>query len=812
MQKNNKKNILNISADEYSSSFIIDLKGRIEQEEIAIANRFGNRAENFFNQCRNRPFEMLGLTRNVFKSVKNRVYFFIGFWRVFYRLCFSLGRSSVFLSRFIYFSITRLARPAFFLLKLSDFLREKISLLRAEKKRKEEDAAGHLPKLSIEKSVLYFSLALFALVLPFKLFAFYNQLNLGAVRGQVLGAGEMAVASLISASKSASKLDFQDAAADFSSAGNNFLRAQSELDDINDFLFILASFAPDQNIRLAADAKKIVNAGKIASDLGNNLALAIDSIARGNGRSMGSVLGEFIDFGGRATMNARDLNDELEQIDSGNLPYGYQGAFISMLQKGGVLESSLAEVVSLAASLKEFLGTTHDKRYLLVFQNNAEMRASGGFIGSFAIIDFRDGKIKNIEVPGGGSYDTEAGLKDKIIAPEPLHLVNPLWHFWDANWWPDWPTTARKLMWFYEKSDGSTVDGVISFTPTVIEKMLRVIGPIDMTEQYGVIVDADNFWTVTQTFAEQKPDETKAPKKIIGDLMAKIIAELPSRLDQDAIIDLMKIADESLDEKQILFFFADNELEKKIIGYGWGGEMKNSAGDYLMVVNTNIAGGKSDKKIEEKIYHNAEIAKDGSVIDTVRIERSHTGIKREEFTGVRNVDWMRIYVPSGSELMEANGFNRPDAYYFGRPDISWEKDPSYKAEDKAIVHKETGTKIYNENNHTVFANWSMVDPGETIVIELKYKLPFRIGQDKSNNFWEGLKEFFGFDRNEFYPYSLLWQKQPGAKADHIESRLEADDDFRQVWSYPENIGTEKGWNISDYLGEDRYQTVLLEKK
>ncbi len=812
MQKNNKKNILNISVDEYSSSFIIDLKGKIEQEEIVIANRFGNRAENFFNQCRNKLLEMLGSTRNALRSIKNRVYFFIGFWRVFYRLCFSLGWGSVFLLRFIYFFITRLASPAFFLLKLSGFFKEKICLLRAEKNRKKEDVAGYLPKLSIEKSVLYFSLTLFALVLPFKLFAFYNQLNLGAVRGQVLGAGEMAVASLISASKSASKLDFQDAAADFSSAGNNFLRAQSELDDINDFLFILASFAPDQNIRLAADAKKIVNAGKIASDLGNNMALAINSIARSNGRSMGGVLGEFIDFGGRATMNARDLNDELDQIDSGNLPYEYQGAFISMLQKGGVLESSLAEVVSLAASLKEFLGTTHDKRYLLVFQNNAEMRASGGFIGSFAIVDFRDGKIKNIEVPGGGSYDTEAGLKDKIIAPEPLHLVNPLWHFWDANWWPDWPTTARKLMWFYEKSDGSTVDGVISFTPTVIEKMLRVIGPIDMTEQYGVIVDADNFWTVTQTFAEQKPDETKAPKKIIGDLMTKIIAELPSRLDQDAVINLMKIADESLDEKQILFFFADNELEKKIIGYGWGGEMKNSAGDYLMVVNTNIAGGKSDKKIEEKIYHDAEIAGDGSVIDTVRIERSHTGIKREEFTGVRNVDWMRIYVPSGSELVEAKGFNRPDAYYFGRPDISWEKDPSYKAEDRALVHKETGTKIYTENNHTVFANWSMVDPGETIVIELKYRLPFKIGQDERNNFWEGLKEFFGFDRKEFYPYSLLWQKQPGAKADHIESRLEADDNFHRVWSYPENIGTEKGWNVSDYLGGDRYQTVLLEKK
>jgi len=78
-----------------------------------------------------------------------------------------------------------------------------------------------------------------------------------------------------------------------------------------------------------------------------------------------------------------------------------------------------------------------------------------------------------MEVPSGGGYDTEAGLTEFIAAPEPLHLVDPLWHFWDANWWPDWEKSAKKLMWFYEKSDGPTVDGVISITPTVIEKIIR---------------------------------------------------------------------------------------------------------------------------------------------------------------------------------------------------------------------------------------------------------------------------------------------------------------------------------------------------
>jgi len=103
-----------------------------------------------------------------------------------------------------------------------------------------------------------------------------------------------------------------------------------------------------------------------------------------------------------------------------------------------------------------------------------------------------------------------------VKAPEPLWLVNPLWHFWDANWWPDWPTTAKNLMWFYEKSGGSTVDGVVTFTPTVVEKLLDITGPIDMSEEYGVIIDSNNFWETTQKIVEHEnlllthPDETVA--------------------------------------------------------------------------------------------------------------------------------------------------------------------------------------------------------------------------------------------------------------------------------------------------------------
>ncbi|MEI6597263.1 MAG: DUF4012 domain-containing protein, partial [bacterium] len=462
-----------------------------------------------------------------------------------------------------------------------------------------------------------------------------------------------------------------------------------------------------------------------------------------------------------------------------------------------------------------------DKRYLLVFQNNSELRASGGFIGSFALIDFSKGEIKNIEVPGGGSYDTDAGFLKQIKAPEPLSLVRADWHFWDANWWPDWPTSAKKLAWFYENSDGSTVDGVISFTPEVIEKLLAIIGPIDLKDKYGLVIDADNFWLETQKLAEQKPDVTREPKKINGDLMNKIIEELPKRLTKDNLGPLFSAIEESLAGKNILFYFTDKDLEAKADELGWSGRIKNTDGDYLNVINTNIAGGKSDRKIKQEIIHKTEVQPDGSIIDNLTIKRIHEAIKREPFSGVRNVNWLRVYVPLGSELLEVSGFKPVDKIFFEKEIAGLTDDPEVLAgEGVAQTDELSGTKIYNEFNKTVFANWSQLDPGETIEINIKYKLPFKL-TDKKQPAAQELKdqlitragEILNPEQKNLYSYSLLIQKQPGMNSSTIASELKLSDSFKSIWKYPAALASDQnGWSTNEALTQDKIMGLVAEEK
>ncbi len=722
----------------------------------------------------------------------------------------------------------------------------KINISRA-KKYQEIDKKRELAEVKViwYRSIFSFVLVLLLIIVPLKLLSYFEFVDFGGLENKILGNSQLAVNNLLAATDSVSKMDLKSADTQFQNAGTNFLAAQEDLNKISDSILVLASFSNNPKLKLAAESKKFLRAGEIASSLGRNLVLATDSLFAENKESFSKALDSFTYFGGLAVQDSKNLKKELDSINPENLPNEYKEKFLAISKQTGLLSNNLETFVSAGSKFKDILGATQDKRYLLVFQNNSELRASGGFLGSYALVDIRDGKIRNLEVPGGGSYDTEGGMNVRVVAPKPLWLVNPLWHFWDANWWPDWPTTAQNLMWFYEKSDGPTVDGVISLTPTVVEGLLEITGPIDLSKEYGLVIDSNNFWDVVQKVVEQKnlaltnpeavigvpssSSEVKSdlpikqglevnaenkPKKIIGDLMAKIIETLPQKLNKESLVKILSLFERSMSEKQILFYFSDANLEAEVVKLNWAGEIKDTSRDYLSVVNTNIAGQKSDRKMEEKIEHDSEVSMDGSIIDTVKITRTHTGLKNEAMTGVRNVDWLRVYVPKGSELLMAEGFRIPDEKYFDeKPDPSWENNKFLEKENRALVDEGSGTKVYEENNKTVFANWVMVDPGESVTLTIKYRLPFNFfDQVKSNDWITKLNNFLNPGQADLTPYSLMVQKQPGAKASDFVSNLDLPESLKIFWHFPESMKTENGWNIRDRINSDKYWSVLIEKK
>lgn len=678
------------------------------------------------------------------------------------------------------------------------------------------------------KHVISFLVVSLLVIIPIKVFGYYKIVDIDSFKSKMFGIGGSGLENLGSAADAASIFKLNAAAASFSSAKNDFARAGEEMSKINSLLLEAGKLVPNKKVRLASYGKDFAVAAESAASLGENLSLAANSFFPGQDKKFSEMVEDFIRYERAASADATKLNDSLSRIDSKVLPKEYSEIFDKIKEISTDLAMLIDSSCDAASKINIFLGAEKDKRYLFVFQNNSEMRASGGFIGSFALVDFSQGKIKNIEVPEGGSYDTEGGLRDFVTAPEPLWLVNPLWHFWDANWWPDWKKSAQKLSWFYEKSDGPSVDGVISFTPTVLERILKVIGPIDMTEEYGVIMDSDNLWFNLRDIIEKEKAQDlkisnevaeKKPKRVVGDLLRKIMEEMPKRLDKDKFIQLTMVLNDSLNDKQVLFYFENEDLQKEAEKRNWAGRIKDTGKDYLSVVNTNIAGGKSDGKMEEKISHEAKVMEDGSIIDTLIIKKKHLGVDGEPYFGVRNVNWMRVYVPEGSVLLEASGFRGPDPIYFDYPSDEWGVDIDVEeenGENAEIDRKNLNTKIYKESGKTVFANWVMVDPGQEVVIKIKYKLPFKFEKkslysEKKTIFDEFIEKATKTKKKDLYIYSFMAQKQPGMISSSIESEFIPPAEFSTVWSYPESSGVKAGWVVDEKFDSDKYWALMLER-
>jgi hypothetical protein len=666
-------------------------------------------------------------------------------------------------------------------------------------------------------------------ILPLAVFNLYNAIGINDLRGKVLGATDSAIGDLQSAAAAASNLDLKQASDNFSAAQESFAQANNDLSAVSGIIFELGKIIPNDQIRLAAQSRELVSSGVDAASLGNNLTLAIDSLLAKNDKTLSAKIDDFVQYETLAEADAEKMNGEVAKIDANSLPEAYCDQFNSLKQKGSDLQLILSKNIDLIKKINIFLGAETDKRYLLVFEDNAEMRASGGFVGSYALLDLSQGKITNIEAPQGGSYDTKGGMSRYIIPPQPMTLINPRWYFWDANWWPDWEKSAQKLSWFYEKSGGPTTDGVIAFTPTVLERILAITGPIDMTDTNGMVMTSDNLWTNLRSAIEkEKAADAKLPydlaenkpKKVIGQLTQKLMAELPARLDRDKFIKLLSSIEQDLNEKQILLYLKDDDLQAEVEARNWAGRIKDTNKDYLLVADTNIAGGKSDRLMTEDISQRADVQSDGTVIDTLTITRTNTASSTQLFFGERNVDWMRIYVPAGSVLLAASGFAAPNQIYFNAPNPAAETDPDVAAEegDNAVIDSaHASTTIYTESGKTVFANWTMADPGQSAVITIKYRLPFKLEKQPtppaSDSGLEGfIDKMVQSENKDLLVYSLLVQKQPGALFTSVNSSFNLPADFKINWNYPNNLlVSQQGWQTSTKLDSDKYWAAVIEK-
>lgn len=518
---------------------------------------------------------------------------------------------------------------------------------------------------------------------------------------------------------------------DFETAEASFIKAQDIFADVASFpraqhpilvsVLETSPYVPRQYQAF----KDIVRSGFLISQAGARLSYEGNLLTSEGVENPQASLTAIIDAVHLSTDEVLEAHFLLSRIDPEVIPTSSREKFITMQSLFDKIIGQVANADAVATLLASMAGLDEPRLWLVVFQNNAELRASGGFMGSYVLAKADTGEISIIDAPGGGTYDLRGSFRKNVVSPEPLHLINPVWEFQDSNWWPDWPTTAKKINWFYEQGNGATVDGVVSFTPAFLERVLDITGPIHLEDEYDLVIDKYNAYDVLQVFSERKLDVTNEPKKIIGDLASEILEQGAERIGPKDSLAILSLLLESVEERQLLVYWNESAGQDVLATNGWDGALVDElTDDYLMVVHSNIAGGKSDRTIRDVVEVSSTIQESGRVINEVTLTRTHHGKEGTDFSGVRNVDYVRFYVPEGSTLISAKGFTKPDSALFETPPEGFEVDEDYLAvESNKRYDEKTETEIFESFGKTVFANWLMVDPGESQSVTLQYALP-----------------------------------------------------------------------------------------
>ena len=571
------------------------------------------------------------------------------------------------------------------------------------------------------------------------------------------------------------KSDFKKAQENFQKAEFSFVEAKKEINQIG--------VIPKQAVKLTPHYGELIRNGENTVEGGYHLCRAAQNLLKFSEPFFSEGPQNFIpdnyktepDFNNSLTQkldnNQKYLEDGLKEIKKANknfqgiteagIPDNFQGSIFAIRDKLPQIEESFESIDDNFSLLLDALGHNGTRHYLILFQNNAEMRATGGFIGSYAILKIHKGKVRKFFVDN--IYNPDGILKIKVEVPKPLKRAVGRWKMRDANWSPDFPTSAQKVGWFHEKEGGGSVDGIIAITPTLIEDLLKITGPVKM-EEYGTVLTNKNFTKTTQVKVEKDYTNEENPKEFLIDFAPRLLTKLVEQ--KKNWFKFLNIISQNKNEKHLLAFSYHPQEEDLILKSDLGGEIKESQDskvDYLSVINSNLTGNKSSAAMKETIKSTTEIQKNGEIIRTVIVVRKHT--EANYFRAGINNDYMRVLVPEGSTLIESKGNKEP-------------------------------IEISAEKGKTVFGTWVKTHQGKTSRVTLKYKLPFKL---KPGIFKPVQK------------YILYLQKQSGSKGSGFEGTVRVDKSFKLEQTYPDSSQEQSTLFYKGKLITDKKMIALIKK-
>ncbi len=604
------------------------------------------------------------------------------------------------------------------------------------------------------------------------------------IKGRVLGDANLGIQSLTAAGQSLQNDNGEQAQIHFEQALKNFGKIQTELENNGLLLNSIFKVVPQRQ-----DANKLTEAARLATESGievskiynitKNLKFSPQGIEGGgeNGQNIVVLMEGFTNISRKVNL----ITSLLSEVDPNIIPSDKRPTFLAMQSQLSTIKQNILVFTDLTDLISTIL--LEQKEVLVMFQNNNELRPTGGFLGTFGAMKLDKGVINKLHI--SSIYDLDGQLKELINPPRPMYAVNDRWFLRDSNWFFDFPTTAKKMIEFYEKEGGTTPNLVIALTPTIVTDLLQLTGPVSVPG-YSTTLTSENFIEMTQLETSVKYDKkVNKPKQFLADFFPIFLQRISS-LEGDKGIEVLKAFHRNLYNKEILLYANNEQLQNKIAQFNWSGQIKNTDKDYLAIVSANLGGTKSDLEITQEAGLQTEIDNKGAILNTLTITRENTLPDKE---GLENISFIRILVPEGSELVEATGFSVSPLPTTITPKGYDDVDVQLW-EEGSLQDIGSGTLIGKEAGKTFFGNWLILKGGEKKSVTIKYKIPTKIGS---------------LDR-----YSMLFQKQPGVAPYNFTHTIKHDNRIAKWLSKPLSGSSNYDSMFSSITDKDQIYGLILE--
>lgn len=345
--------------------------------------------------------------------------------------------------------------------------------------------------------------------------------------------------------------------------------------------------------------------------------------------------------------------DDLDSVDPSTLVGRLQPEVESAIAQVTGLRAAAQGIVTATDVLPRVLGEDGEQRYLLVVQNNSEIRATGGLPGSASVVTAADGKVElGFQ---GDALDVDAGsgaVADFLPGEEQVFGPLLVSDFRDTNFTPDFPRAAGLMTDFADRSSGAPLDGVVSVDPVLLSKVLRSTGPVTVD---GRRLDSRN--AVRELLLEPylrlpDPEEQDAFfRRAARVIFAKVLG------DSGDQVELLRTLGEGVSQRRLLFWSDDDAVQDRVAATAIAGALPRGTGRPEVGLYLNDG---TQAKMQYFLRSDASIVSEGCDVDGRQVVRTRLTLTNDLD---RDVADLPVYVtgdgsttPRGNSLMQLRMF------------------------------------------------------------------------------------------------------------------------------------------------------------